>query len=382
MPLAPTGPSSEDVIVASEIVWKVVASLGADALAPRDLAGRFFNSSVNTGLYRQFGLPLKQAYIPLCLKPNTAYDDRIRRLARMKGYKFNEVKLPYILEIPELGNCRLSLQFRIFPPNIASLTVKLKLLDKNLSDVAFDSLFKYRNPRSIPRVHDVITWSLGLIGSAATEQAAPAISTRLYNGFHFANVAPPQDIPAYWASNKRRMVGLLIGNKKYEEMRDEIIARVLQRCEDLNLKTTSEWLLVNKQGVVFISPSENHYDYMHRRRFAQTMDLAEIGLVFREFLDSTYPERRRGQEGFLDYIYRIILAWIIQPEAIFNISYSNRLLWQLLASELSLSEKLTLTQAQNPWLQQEIERASTYFAQYADHWWEAPSFAAKFPERS
>lgn len=116
MPLAPTGPSSEDVIVASEIVWKVVASLGADALAPRDLAGRFFNSSVNTGLYRQFGLPLKQAYVPLCLKPNTAYDDRIRRLARIKGYKFNEVKLPYSLEIPELGNCRLSLQFRIFPP--------------------------------------------------------------------------------------------------------------------------------------------------------------------------------------------------------------------------------------------------------------------------
>lgn len=364
----------------SEIAWKVVASLGADALTPRDLAGKFFNPSVNTGLYRQFSLPLKQAYIPLSLQPNTSYDDRIRRLAKIKGYRFNEIKLPYNLIIPDVGNCCLSIQFRIYPPDIVCLTVKLKLLDKNLSDSDFDTLFKYRNPRSIPHVYDVITWSLGLIGSAATEQVAPAISTRLYSGFHFADTAPSQDIPRYRADNERQMVGLLIGNEKYREMHDEIVAKVVQKCEDLNLKTTSEWLLVNKQGVVYISPAPSHY--MHKRRFAQAMDLAEIGLVFREFLDNTYPERRRGQEGFLDYIYRIILAWITQPEAIFNISYSNRLLWQLLTSELSLAEKLRLTQAQNPWLQKEIEEASTYFAQFADHWWEAPSFAAKFPERS
>lgn len=134
---APTGPSHEDSIMTSEIVWKVVASLGADALEPRGLTGRFFNSSVNTGLYRQFSLPLKQTYIPLSLQQNTSYDDRIRRLAKTKGYSFDEVKLPYALKIPELENCRLSIKFRIFPPNIVSLTVRLKLLDKNLSDVAF-----------------------------------------------------------------------------------------------------------------------------------------------------------------------------------------------------------------------------------------------------
>lgn len=362
----------------SEIVWKVIASLSSDALTPRDLAGRFFNPTVNTGLYRQFSLPLKQAYIPLSLHPNNSYDNRIRRLAKMKGYSFNEVKLPYTLEFPDLGNCCLAIQFRIFAPAIASLTVKLKLLEKNLSDVSFDALFKYRNPRAIPRVNDIITWSLGLIGSAATEQIVPAIPIRIYNGFHFADAMPPQDIPVYRASNEHKMVGLLIGNESYREMSDEIVSKVVEKSEALNLKATSEWLLVNKQGVIFVS--SNSY-YMHRRRFAQAMDLAEIGLVFSEFLDDIYPERRRGQAGFLDYVYRIIVAWITRPEAIFSISYSNRLLWQLLVSELSLSEILQLIQAQNPWLQDTIATASPYFAQFADHWWEAASFAAKFPER-
>ena len=364
----------------SEIAWKVVATLEADALTPRDLAGKFFNPSVNTGLYGQFSLPLKQAYVPLSLQPNASYDDRIRRLARIKGYKFNEIKLPYSLNIPDMGSCRLSVQFRIFPPAIVSLTVKLRLLTENLSNVDFDALFKYRNPRSIPHVYDVITWSLGLMGAAPNEQVAPAISTRLYSGFHFADVAPSQDIARYRADNERQMVGLLIGNEKYREMSPEIVSRVVQKCKDLNLKTTSDWLIVNKQGVVYASPAPT--DYMERRKFAQAMDLAEIGLIFSEFLDNVYPERRRGQEGFLDYIYRVILAWIDRPQALFSRSYSNRALWQLLTSELSLAEKLGLIQAQNPWLQKEIEGASTYFAQFADHWWEAPSFAANFPERS
>lgn len=172
--------SSKDVTVTSEIVWKVVASLGADALVPRDLAGRFFNFSVNTGLYRQFSLPLKYAYIPLSLQPNTSYDDRIRKLARTEGYGFKELKLPYTLEVPNLGACRFLVGFRIFPPNIVSLTVRLKLLDKGLKDVSLDSLFKYRSPRSIAHVRDVVTWSLGLIGTYRLSSHRAAHSSNIY----------------------------------------------------------------------------------------------------------------------------------------------------------------------------------------------------------
>ena len=158
------------------------------------------------------------------------------------------MKLPYTLSIPELGICQFSLQFRTFAPNIASLTAKLKLLDNNLSDIPFDSLFRYRNPRSITQIQDVITWSLGLIGFAPSEQVAPTISTRSYSGFHFADVGLPQHIPAYRTSSQQRMVGLLIGNEMYAEMHGEIVARVLQKCDDLNLKSTSDWLLVNNRA--------------------------------------------------------------------------------------------------------------------------------------
>jgi hypothetical protein len=367
--------------VTSEIVWKILASLGADALAPKELAGRFFNPSVNKGLYSQFSLPLKYAYIPLSLQPNTSYDDRIRKLSLAESYKFRELKLPYSLHIADLGTCRLLLRFRIFPPNIASLTVRLKLLEKNLGDVALDSLFKYRSPGSIAEVHDVVTWSLGLVGSAATEQRSPAISTRQFFGLHFADVGPPQEIQGYWENSKRQMVGLLIGNETYTEMHDEIVSKVTRKCDNLNLKSASEYLLVNKQGEIFISSTRSS-GYANKHRFRLAMDLAEIGLVFREFLDNTYPERRRGQEGFLDYVFRAMTAWITRPDAILNISYSNGLLWRLLSSEFGLTEKLELIKTQNSWLDRKIADDGEYFAQFGNRWWERPEFAAAFPPRS
>lgn len=365
----------------SEIVWKVAASLDADALTPRDLAGKFFNFSVNKGLYRQFGLPYKYAYIPLSLQPNTVYDDRIRKLARSKGYSFSEVKLPYSLQEPELGECRLSVKFRIFPPNIASLTVRLKLLDRDLGEIPFTSLFEYRSLRSIPQVYDVVTWSLGLIGSVAAEQSGTPVSTRSYFGFYYSNSAAPQEIPGFWAENKKKLVGLLIGTKNYAGMHDEIVAKVTEKCDVLNLKSTSEHLLVNKQGSILLSPSGGS-DYAHKHRFEETMDLAETGLVFREFLDNDYPDRRRGQEGFLDYVFRIIQAWVGEPDAVLNISYSNKLLWRLLTDELGLTQKLDLIKSQNPWLKAEIDSASTYFIEFGDRWWESPDFAGSFPARS
>ena len=84
------------------------------------------------------------------------------------------------------------------------------------------------------------------------------------------------------------MVGLLIGNEVYQDMRDEIVDAVINKCNDLNLKSTSEHLLVNKQSTIFISPTEGAR-YLLSHRFAEAMDLAEIGLIYREFLDKTYP---------------------------------------------------------------------------------------------
>lgn len=177
------------------------------------------------------------------------------------------------------------------------------------------------------------------------------------------------------------MVGLLIGNEAYPEMRDEIVSEVTKKCDNLNLKSTSEYLLINKQGEILISPTGS-VGYAHKRRFNLAMHLAEIGLVFREFLDNAYPERRGGQEEFLDYVFRALTAWITQPDAILNISYSNKLLWRLLSSEFGLPEKLGLIKAQNPWLDQEIEGSGEYFAKYGGHWWENPNFAGSFPRGS
>ena len=103
-----------------------------DSFTPHELTGRFFNPSVNKGLYGQFGIPLKQAYIPLALAPNSFYDDRIRRLCNAKRYELKELKLPYTFVVPDLGNCRLLMRFRIFSPSIATITIRVQPSDKSL----------------------------------------------------------------------------------------------------------------------------------------------------------------------------------------------------------------------------------------------------------
>lgn len=340
-----------------------------------DVARTTFNASPGVGLYRQFGLPLKYAYIPLALQPTTAFYDAQQKLAKAGGSVVAEKKSPYYVEVPAVGSGFLALKFRFFPPSILSITARLKSLESRLSSVPVDSLFSLRNPRNIQDVRKYLDWSTQLVEGVEPGHIGSLIS-QVYTGFHLSGV-DTADIPQYWRANRAQIVGLLIGNKDYNFMNEEIPDRVDGCSAFLNLKSTNDKLVLNRQGAIFVTPQGWQPD-RHSDRLARAMDLAEIALVFQSFFDNIYPQARPGQENFLDYIFTRIKAWIEQPKAVLNVSYTNTLLWELLVSELGLREKLKLIENENPWLAEELAKKSAHFARVSSLWWQRPEFGASF----
>jgi len=333
-----------------------------------DIDAVSFNAAPNTGLYRQFGLPIKYAYIPLALEPATGFYNYLQRRARDSGQPLAEKKLPYEITVPGVGKVSLSMRFRLFPPNIFVTTARIRLEDNALERASFDTLFSLRNPRSILMVRDLIAWPFDLVnGSGGNSFAA----TTHYVGFHFSGVNSN-----YLSDGARRLVGLLIGNPDYIEMDEGIINSVVGNSAEINKKTTSERLLINKQGVLFTTSSDWRPG-ARRTRLPRVMDLAELALVYRSFLDNVYPELRTDQAAdFLDYAFTRIKAWIERPPAILNVSYTTRLNWELLISEFGLLEKLRLLESENPWLSQELSDKSRMFARTIDQWWMRKEFSS------
>jgi hypothetical protein len=352
----------------SEVEWKIVSIINHSVLTLDDIDTVSFNATPNTGLYHQFGLPIKYAYIPLALEPATGFYNYLQRRARDSGSPLAEKKLPYEIVVPEVGKVSFAMRFRLFPPNIFVTTARIRFEDNALERASFDVLFSLRNPRSISRVKDLITWSFDLMNRSGGNFSA---ATTYYAGFDFSNVNPN-----YLTDGARQLVGLLIGNRDYIEMDEDIIKSVVGNSAEINKKTTSERLLINKQGVLLTTSSDRRPG-VRRTRLRRVMDLAELALVYRSFLDNVYPESRTEQnEDFLDYAFTRIKAWIEQPPAILNVSYTNRLHWGLLISEFGLLEKLRLLENENPWLSQELSGKSKMFTRTIDQWWMRKEFSS------
>lgn len=357
--------------MSSIIEWKAVRKIDRYILTLADIDKTIFNARPNTGLYRQFGLSARYSYIPLTLEPVTGYYNSIQKKFRDSGYVIKEKKQPYCIEIPGIGTGFLSLSFRIFPPNIATATVRFRSLRDALEDVPFDSLFSLRNPRLIPVVGDLLRWSFDLMNNEIEGRSGNP-QTDSYFGFHFSKSGPID-----WQGSKARFVGLLIGNSDYREMDESIVNSVVYNSAEINKKSLSEQLLLNKQGALFIT-SKNQRLRDHSNRLRRAMDLAEIAIVYKSFLDAVYLDSRRDEQiqDYVDYVFTGIKAWIKRPAALLNVSYTNTLHWNLLVSEFSLLEKLRLLEEGNPWLGEVLSGKSMLFADAVDRWWTTPGFTS------
>lgn len=173
-------------------------------------------------------------------------------------------------------------------------------------------------------------------------------------------------------------VGILIGNYDYELMEDQIPAMVLEKNREHNVKSSQETLLIDKQGILYLTPHREKQRNRRTPKFSRTYDLYEIALVYSDFMRN-YLSYRLCNEDFYDFILYKIRPWIENSKVIFSRSKSHWLMWNLLIEELSLKPQLDFIidrVAGNA-----VADKSEYFDQFAIGWWNESDFAYLLAKR-
>ena len=82
---------------------------------------------------------------------------------------------------------------------------------------------------------------------------------------------------------------------------------------------------------------------------------------------------RKSNEHFADFIIHKLQPWIHSPEIIFKKSVSNRLLWNLISTELALNAQANFILADKGPANAIVEKRP-YFDQFSDRWYEIKAF--------
>ncbi len=154
-------------------------------------------------------------------------------------------------------------------------------------------------------------------------------------------------------------------------MDDRITNSVIEKNHDHNLKSSQELLLIDKQGVLYLTPNRTAKKKPTRPRFSRTYDLFGIALVFKDFI-TNYHSFRLYNEDFADFLLNKIRPWIDEPDIVFGASVSNKYRWELLLEEFGLKARLRFILTQT--IINALHEKSQYFDKFAVEWWSQSDF--------
>jgi hypothetical protein len=324
-----------------------------------------FNIAPNPGVFSQFGVSPDQSYVPQVLQPTIVYHQAIRRLLKQRAaIRLDQVRFPYRLEVPKLKtDISFTLQARLYQPNILSLTIAFSSVPVSTSA---GTLIGIQDLHDLKPVSDIVRWTIGMVETLSQDpggqdrgyRAKPLVRLQV-------NVSPDRfqtEIDHYLPE----YVGILIRNRGYERMQPEIVTRLLEKNAEFNVKSSDELLLIDKQGILFVSGETSPVpDRETPRRLSKVHDLTELALVFGSFLDR-FRSLRSRKEPLADFLLHKISPWILNPDATLANSVTNRQMWRLFLLEFGLTEKLTVATRDLP---ASFEHNRPYVDLLEHEWW-------------
>lgn len=349
--------------------WKVVKALDTELPLYKDNV--LFNVSPNTGLYSQFGIPLSLAYVPQVLSPTITYHQTIKNLLKKRlNVEISEKKVPFRIFVPYLNTeVLLSLQIRVFPPNILSVTV-------NLSDFCVDldpiKLIEFQRLDRLQPISDIVQWTIGMTETLSQKNFDLSQSYRYYPALHLSEICAPDEFGRHFQDNALKYAGILIRNYDYELMDVEIPNRLFEKNRNHNLKSSQEVLLVDKQGILYLTPSSPKDLKSLAKYCLRTQDLFEIAVVISTYLRN-YLMFRASNEDLADFLLYRIQTWINEPEIVLTQSETNQHIWRLLLNETKLPS--ILKSVMKPQIIAAIAEKSSYFDRFATGWWAESDFS-------
>ena len=332
-----------------------------------------FNVSPNPGLYNQFGLPLNLSYVPQILAPTVIFHQTIKKNLIKQGIEIDEKKFPYNIYIPNFNaKVLLNVKIRLFQPNILSLTVAVSNLPSTLDAL---KLIKYQKINQFNPIQDIIQWTIRM-ATTLNHRDFDSLKPLGYKHvpvMQLDGICLPEEFQNHIKNNISKYAGILIRNSNYKSMGNKIQDVILEKNSEHNLKNNFELYLIDKQGILYLTPIETQIDdKIKSKLFYKSNDLYEIALVFGEYL-SNYLSFRVHNEDLADFFLYKIRSWIEEPELIFRHSVDQKNIWNLLTIELGL--KATIQAISKPSILNVLENKSRYFDQYSIDWWNENNFA-------
>ncbi|NTU74133.1 hypothetical protein HGB07_08395, partial [Candidatus Roizmanbacteria bacterium] len=356
-----------------EIRWKVIAVLPNEPPVFRD--SLVFNKSYKTGLFSQFDINPSLSYVPTILTPTITYHQSLRNHLKTKGLNIQDKNYPYKVTIEDVGEVALSLQIRLYPPRIASVTVTIKgITNPDLIENP-EKLIEIQRLDKWTSVNEIVHWTLDVIDTFNHKKRGNVTSMRSRPIMHFKNMCDENSFKSHLSENTQKFIGVLIRNKAYSHMNPELTRKITEKNQELNLKDQNELMLIDKQGLLYVTPIIN--DAMDKKyskmKYTRTSELYELAMVFRALLDS-YSELRLYNEDFTDFLLHKIQPWINESNMVFTESVSNKHIWNLLINEFELTSRLRLVTRQSEVISSITEK-SRYFSQFTRDWWAQADFS-------
>lgn len=347
--------------------WKVIKALKE---IPDIHHNYIFNTSPNTGLYGQLGIPLRYGYIPQTLSPTITYYQTIKNLLHAKwNIEIADKKFPFEISIPNLDiKVKLNLRARIFPPNIIALTVAISEFPIDLDP---NRLIDFQRIDMLEPIADIVRWTLGIADTLDHKNIELNSSFHFYPALNLGDICSPAQFQLHIKDNFNKYVGILIRNYDYKLMDPKIPERMFQKNQEHNLKSKKELLLVDKQGILYLTPSNSANYKTWKENFTKVQNLCEIANVYSTFLRN-YVILRSINEDLADFLLYKVQFLINEPEIAFIRSKTYGYIWALLSEEFQL--KSTINSVMKPSVTTEINEKSDYFDQFTVGWWEEKDF--------
>jgi hypothetical protein len=248
----------------------------------------------------------------------------------------------------------------------------VKLSDVPIHDLDIARLIDYQRLDFLRPVSDITQWTIGMVETLNHRDFNPSQPLRFKPAVHLDGICPSDECQGHFDDHAGDYIGILIRNYDYELMDSRIADMILDKNREHNLKSLHELLLIDKQGILYLTPSLVDRTVPKRPRFSRTYELYGVALVFDDYIRHYHSFRLRN-EDFADFILYKIRPWIDEPEIVFSASVSNKHIWNLIVDEFAL--KARMQYVLNQPIQAALAEKGAYFDQFASDWWDESDFA-------
>lgn len=298
---------------------------------------RFFDVKPHPALVSQFDIPEPYVVVPYALRPK----DGFYRLFSRSSDLFDQ-ELTRLPSAPtQFGNFTGSINSisgELFPGVLlARIKATLNIDATKIANKDFDDLYRLRSPRTIPVIDHALRM-INYLAEGDREAEYEAIRYQdSYFGFHLNLNQTSDNFQSSALENIEEIVALLIGTRDPKSLNKELVEAVIDECEAINRKSRTEYLILNRQGSIYLTPCDT-YTGPHKHRFTRSMDLACLAMFSASFYQNSAHSSRHPI--YNEFIGERLSHWVTAPRLVFKSSESNKLTWDALSNSLALQGHL------------------------------------------